>query len=128
MPTRIFTGFAWIAFLFWSLLCFGFWAVFSLGSDLVHWIVSNLFGAPDNGAIATALQFLSALGGALITWVWIAGSALIVFFGFMLRRAAGNATTIRVATFRTGDWEVREMKDVTPPRADASDAPRLPER
>lgn len=128
MTTRIFSGFAWVAFTFWSLLCFGFWAVFSLGGDLVHWIASGLFGAPETGTVVEVLHFLSALGGVLITWVWIAGSALIVFFGVMLRQAAKNAMTIHVATFRAGDREFREMKDVTPPREGGSDLPRLPDR
>ena len=61
-------------------------------------------------------------------WVWLAGSALIAFAGFVLRRAAANTTTILMATFRTGDWEVREMKDVTPPHAPDADLPRLPGR
>jgi hypothetical protein len=128
MITRVFTGFAWAGFLFWSLLCLGLWAAIALGGDVLRWLASALLGASADGTAAGVLRFLEAFGTALVMWVWLAGSAVIAFAGFALRRMAGDAASIRVATFRTGNWEVREMKDVTPSREPGGDLPRLPGR
>jgi hypothetical protein len=128
MIQRLFAGFAWAGFLFWSLLCLGLWGVIALGGDALRWLAGAALDPAAGGTVSTVLRFLEAFGTALVVWVWFAGAALIVVVGLALRRAAANATTIRVATYRA-DWGPREMKDVTPPAPEpADDLPRLPPR
>ncbi len=121
-------GFAGAGLLFWSLLCLGLWAIVALGGDLLHWIVTSLLGAARDGVAVGILRFVEAFGTVVVAWVWLAGAALIAFLGWLARSATRDSATIRVATFRTGDWEMREMKDVTPPRDPDHDVPRLPGR
>jgi hypothetical protein len=128
MIGRVFTGFALAGFAFWTVLCFGVWAVVALGGDLLRWLAGLALDPQAGGIADSALRFLEAFGTALVAWVWLAGSALIAVVGFVMRKAAANATVVRVATFETRGWGPAEMKDVTPPRGAGPDpdAPRLP--
>jgi lysylphosphatidylglycerol synthetase-like protein (DUF2156 family) len=130
MLTRFISSFAFGAFALWTLLCLGLWGVISLGGDLLRWIAGSMGG---DGFVRSALGFLEAFGTFLLAWVWVAGAALIAVAGMILRKAARNATTIRMESvhFRTGeDWAPREMKDVTPPGPPETDpqTKRLPPR
>lgn len=126
--TRTFTGLAWAGFLFWSVLCLGFWAVAALGGDLLRWIATSVLGASADGTAVAILHFIEAFGAALITWVWIAGTALIFFFGWFFRAALRNASSVRMTAVHSAGWEVHEMKDVTPRDGNDPDIRRLPER
>jgi hypothetical protein len=125
---RIFTGFALAGFAFWTVLCLGVWAVVALGGDVLRWLAGLALDAQAGGIAQSALRFLEAFGTALVAWVWLAGTALIAVAGFVMRKAAENATVVRVSTFETRDWGPAEMKDVTPPRGPEPDpdAKRLP--
>jgi hypothetical protein len=76
------------------------------------------------------LRFLEAFGTALIAWIWLAGTVLIAVAGLVLRRAAANATVVRMSTMHTAHWRAPEMKDVTPPAGQMpdDDIRRLPPR
>ncbi len=130
MIGRVFTGFAWAGFLFWSLICLGFWGAVSLGGDVLRWIAEAILDPAAGGAVTTGLRFLEAFGTALIAWVWIAGTVLIAVAGLVLRRAAANATVVHMSTMRTTQWQEPEMKDVTPPAGSGpdDDIRRLPPR
>jgi hypothetical protein len=130
MIGRIFTGFAWAGFLFWTLICLGFWGAVSLGGDLLGWIAGAVLDPAAGGIAATVLRFLEAFGTALIAWIWLAGTVLIAVAGLVLRRAAANATVVQMSTVRTARWQEPEMKDVTPPAGQApdDDIRRLPPR
>ncbi|MCM0021790.1 MAG: hypothetical protein NBV67_17505 [Tagaea sp.] len=122
MLTRMVSGFAWVGFLVWTLLCLGLWGVIALGGDVLRWAAGAAQGG-DAGALGGILNFLEAFGTILLAWVWIAGTVFIAAAGFVMRKAAKHATLIRMESARvqTGEWGPREMKDVTPPRE--SDAP-----
>jgi hypothetical protein len=130
MIGRIFTGFAWAGFLFWTLICLGFWGVVTLGGDLLGWIAGAVLDPAAGGIAATVLRFLEAFGTALIAWIWLAGTVLIAVAGLVLRRAAANATVVRMSTMHTAHWRAPEMKDVTPPAGQMpdDDIRRLPPR
>lgn len=117
MVGRIFTGFAWLGFLFWSLLCLGGWAVIALGGDMLRWIAGAALAPGAGGTVASVLTFIEAFGTIVLTWIWIAGSVLILVVGTILRRAAANATVVRFEqrTTNFGDIDPSRMKDVTPP-------------
>jgi hypothetical protein len=95
---------------------------------VLRWIATRLLGAAADGTAVAVLHFIEAFGTALITWVWIAGTALIVFFGWFFRTALRNASGVRMTTVRSASWEVHEMKDVTPRGGNDPDLPRLPGR
>lgn len=130
MIGRVFAGFAWAGFLFWTLICLGFWAVVALGGDLLGWIAGAALDPAAGGTVTSVLRFLEAFGTALIVWFWIAGSVLIAVAGMILRRAAANATVVHMSTIRTERWPEPEMKDVTPrdTRAPIDETRRLPPR
>jgi hypothetical protein len=130
MLTRVVAGFAWFGFLIWTLLCLGLWGAIALGGDFLRWAAGAAMGG-DSGGLGGVLRFLEAFGTILLAWIWIAGTVFIAAAGFLMRKAAKHATTIRMESVRveTGDWGPREMKDVTPPRdapAPDPDARRLP--
>ena len=134
MVGRIFTGFAWLGFLFWSLLCLGGWAVIALGGDMLRWIAGSALAPGAGGTVASVLTFIEAFGTIVLTWIWIAGSVLILVVGTILRRAAANATVVRFEqrTANYADIATARMKDVTPAsemqtaQAAPSDIKRLP--
>ncbi|MBI3506098.1 MAG: hypothetical protein HY059_14760 [Proteobacteria bacterium] len=129
MIGRVFAGFAWAGFMIWSLLCLGLWGAVTLGGDLLRWLAGAALSPGSGEAVVSALRFLEAFGTALLAWIWLAGSVLIAVAGIVLRRVAANATMVQMTTIRTGEFEVREMKDVTPPEpAIDPDAKRLPPR
>lgn len=115
MIGRVFTGFAWAGFLFWSVLCLGLWGAVTLGGDLLRWLASTALQPATGETVASGLRFIEAFGTALIAWVWLAGAVLIAFAGIVLRRLAANATMVQMTTIRTDGYGMREMKDVTPP-------------
>lgn len=130
MIARVFAGFAWAGFLFWTLICLGLWAVVALGGDVLAWLAGAALDPAAGGTVTSVLRFLEAFGTALIAWFWIAGSVLIAVAGTILRRAAANATVVRMSTIRTASWREPEMKDVTPPdtHAPVDEIRRLPPR
>lgn len=122
MPRLVFS-LALAAFAVWSLLGLLAWGVVSLGGDLLRAASPFLFfGHPDGPAIADAAsRVLTATGGGVVAFVWLAGS-VVLLAGTLMLRALGTAD-VRVARFefRGGrpngpDWGSRPMKDVTPPR------------
>lgn len=132
MLTRVVSGFAWFGFLLWTLLCLGMWGAIALGGDLLRWAAGAAMGG-EAGGLADLLRFLEAFGTILLAWVWIAGAVFIAAAGFLMRKAAKHASVIRMESVRvdTGEWEPREMKDVTPPRETDKPDPdikRLPPR
>jgi hypothetical protein len=131
MVGRIFTGFAWAGFFFWSLLCLGGWAVIALGGDVLRWIAGAAFAPGTGGTVASVLTFIEAFGTIVLTWIWIAGSVLILVVGTILRRAAANATVIRFEQRAAGyaQADPAQMKDVTPPyEPPPAEIKRLPPR
>jgi hypothetical protein len=127
MPRLVFS-FALAAFAAWSLLGLLAWGVVSLGGDLLRAASPFLFfGHPDGPAIADAAsRVLTAMGGGLVAFVWLAGS-VVLLAGTLMLRALGTAD-VRVARFefrggRTDGpgWSSRPMKDVTPSRQSEHD-------
>ena len=116
MVGRIFTSFAWLGFVFWTLLCLGGWAVIALGGDLLRWIAGAALAPGAGGTVASVLTFIEAFGTIVLTWIWIAGSVLILVVGTILRRAAANATVARFEQRDAayGEFDPARMKDVTP--------------
>jgi hypothetical protein len=121
MVGRIFTGFAWLGFLFWSLLCLGGWAAIALGGDMLRWVAETALAPGAGGSVASVLTFIEAFGTVVLAWIWIAGSVLILVVGTILRRAAANATVVRFEQRAASyaDIDPARMKDVTP----SADAP-----
>lgn len=130
MLTRVVSGFAWFGFLLWTLLCLGLWGAIVLGGDVLRWAAGAAMGG-DSAALAGILRFLEAFGTILLAWVWIAGTVFIAAAGFVMRKAAKHAATVRMESVRveTGDWGPREMpremKDVTPPRGPDAPDPEM---
>jgi hypothetical protein len=131
MLTRVVSGFAWFGLLLWTLLCLGLWGAIALGGDILRWAAGAAMGG-DPGAVGGVLKLLEAFGTILLAWLWIAGTVFIAVAGLLMRKAAQHATVIRMESVRvqTGEWEPREMKDVTPPREAEPDPEikRLPPR
>ncbi len=118
---RIITVFTIAAIAVWSLLSLGVWAALSLGGDFVHSQLDSLFlGDPDAVPVASGIfRFFQTLGLGLVFAIWLGGTAVIGFIGFLLCRIARNVIVPPVDP----DWnypgrtgEPRPMKDVTPPR------------
>lgn len=115
MPRLVFV-LALAAFAVWSLFGLIAWGVVSLGGDLLRAASPLLFfGHPDGPAIAeSASRVLTAMGGGVVAFVWLAGSAVLLL-GTLMLRALGTTATVRVQRFEFRDTQ-RPMKDVTPPR------------
>ena len=104
MIGRVFTGFAWAGFLFWTLICLGFWGAVSLGGDLLGWIAGAVLDPAAGGTVTTGLRFLEAFGTALIAWVWLAGTVLIAVAGMVcaVRLPTPRSSTCRRCVPRSG--------------------------
>ena len=66
MIGRLFAGFAWAGFLFWTLLCLGLGALIGLGGDLLRWIAGTALGPGAGGTFASVLGFIEAFGTVLL--------------------------------------------------------------
>jgi len=128
---RVLTGFAWVGFLVWTLLCLGGWGAIALGGDLLRWVAGTALAPATGGPVTSVLNFIEAFGTIVLTWIWIAGSVLILVVGAFFKRAVANASIIRFEQAAPdGMPDPSRMKDVTPPSAPEPDfdQKRLPPR
>lgn len=128
---RVLTGFAWAGFLVWTLLCLGGWGAIALGGDLLRWVAGTALAPGTGGPVTSVLNFIEAFGTIVLTWIWIAGSVLILVVGAFFKRAVANASVIRFERAGPdGMPDPSRMKDVTPPSAPEPDLDqkRLPPR
>jgi hypothetical protein len=127
MPQRLVFSFAFAGFIAWSFAILFVWLLVNLGGDVLRLMAPVLFfGHPDGPSIVDAgARLLVTAGGWVVAAVWLAGCAVLAVVSWVLHSLAGGE--VRVARFDyhyTRRSPEREMKDVTPPRAE----PTTPQR